>query len=282
MKTYKVLDHGSVTLIDSMGSDKDVEDAARQSYGKGTRSTSDTRNLIRYLLRHKHMTPFEMAVCKFQIVIPMDCWRQFIRHRTASVNEYSTRYSEAIDYRQETQPHEWRKQATDNKQGSGEFIDSHLGMQLTSDETIFHLQAQELYHKRLMTGVAREQARKDLTLSTYTQVVWQCNLRNILHFLSLRCEEHAQLEIRKYANVMAGIVKELFPITFEAWYDYDFKSIEFSRKERDVLYDYLSSNAIVVTDMGKREKEEFKEKVDFIKLKSQYTFDTDPQFILGD
>lgn len=234
-KYFKVLDDGFIALKAVMGGDEDVEQAARVSYGKGTRKVSETRGLIRYLMRHRHTTPFEMVEFKFHVRVPMDCWRQWIRHRTASVNEYSTRYSEAIDSQQTTRPDEWRSQSTNNKQGSGDFLDELIGRQLCQQEDSFHEHAKTLYQNRLESGVAREQARKDLPLSTYTEAYWKCDLKNILNFLSLRCDSHAQLEIRQYANVMAGIVKECCPLTFEAWYDYAFQASNFTRLDKLVL-----------------------------------------------
>src|ERR1700752_2998921 len=133
-KTFPVLDDGSVCLIDCMGDDAAVVQAARVSYGEGTKRVSDDRTLIRYLMRHRHTTPFEMAELKFLVRVPMDCWRQWIRHRTASVNEYSTRYSVAIDSTQSTLPNEWRTQAEQNRQGSGAPLPADLGEQLTEDE----------------------------------------------------------------------------------------------------------------------------------------------------
>lgn len=225
-----VLDDGHVALVDVMGDDSSVVDAARVSYGKGTHTTSDDRTLIRYLMRHRHTTPFEMAEVKFRVRVPMDCWRQWIRHRTANVNEYSTRYSEAIDSQQSTEPEMWRLQSKSNKQGSeegslvwpDEVQDGYgnPGQFLSAREAGFHARAREIYEERLRSGVAREQARKDLPLSTYTESYWKCDLHNIFHFLSLRLDSHAQQEIRAYAQAMWAFVKVLFPICAEAFEDY--------------------------------------------------------------
>jgi len=155
-KKFPVLDDGFVCLVDAMGDDQAVVQAARVSYGEGTRKVSDDRGLIRYLLRHRHTTPFEMAEIKFLVRVPMDCWRQWIRHRTANVNEYSTRYSLAIDATQTTRPQEWRTQAASNRQGSGEPLDEKLGAELTAQETQFQAEARKLYEARIAAGVARE------------------------------------------------------------------------------------------------------------------------------
>src|SRR5690242_7146820 len=199
---FPVLDDGFVCLVDVMGDDQAVVQAARVSYGEGTRKVSDDRGLIRYLLRHRHTTPFEMVEIKFLVRVPMDAWRQWIRHRTANVNEYSTRYSVAIDAAQRTSPSQWRLQSADNRQGSAGFLPQSQGEALTRGETELQDLARRTYDARLAAGVAREQARKDLPLSTYTEAYWKVDLHNLLHFLRLRMDDHAQQEIREYAEVM--------------------------------------------------------------------------------
>jgi flavin-dependent thymidylate synthase len=181
-KKFPVLNDGFVCLVDVMGDDSSVVQAARVSYGEGTKKVSDDRTLIRYLLRHRHTTPFEMAEIKFLVRVPMDCWRQWIRHRTANVNEYSTRYSLAIDATQATPPGEWRTQAESNRQGSGDPLPTDLGEQLTASEREFQENARKLYQHRIDAGVAREQARKDLPLCTYTEAYWKIDLHNLLQF----------------------------------------------------------------------------------------------------
>src|SRR3954451_11369886 len=155
-KKFPVLDDGFVCLVDVMGDDQAVVQAARVSYGQGTRRVSDDRGLIPYLLRHRHTTPFEMAEVKLLVRVPMDCWRQWIRHRTANVNEYSTRYSLAIDAMQTTPADQWRSQATSNRQGSEGLMDAALGAGLSAAEHEFHQQARQLYNRRIEQGVARE------------------------------------------------------------------------------------------------------------------------------
>jgi thymidylate synthase (FAD) len=242
-KKFPVLNDGFVCLVDCMGDDGAVVQAARVSYGAGTRKVSDDRTLIRYLLRHRHTTPFEMAEIKLLVRVPMDCWRQWIRHRTASVNEYSTRYSIAIDSMQSTLPEEWRTQSASNRQGSGDLLPPDVGVQLTEGESEFQAAAENLYKARLEQGVAREQARKDLPLSTYTEAYWKIDLHNLLHFLALRMDEHAQLEIRQYAQTIGEqILQPLFPLVWEAFQDYRMQAMFLTRLDIGVL-ERLSANA---------------------------------------
>jgi thymidylate synthase (FAD) len=236
-KKFPVLDDGFVCLVDVMGDDQSVVQAARVSYGEGTRKVSDDRGLVRYLMRHRHSTPFEMAEIKLLVRLPMDCWRQWIRHRTANVNEYSTRYSLAIDATQTTQPDQWRSQAATNRQGSGDLLSEKLGMDLTAAETEFQVAARKLYQERIAAGVAREQARKDLPLSTYTEAYWKIDLHNLLHFLALRMDAHAQLEIRNYATTIGQqILQPLFPLVWEAFVDYRLEAMQLTRLERELIF----------------------------------------------
>jgi thymidylate synthase (FAD) len=239
---------------------------------------AEDRHLTRYLMNHEHTTPFEMVTVKFMVQVPMDCWRQWIRHRTASVNEYSTRYMEALDFFQVTDPSEWRLQSTDNKQGSSGFLtqwpegwelvrggegedlydeyyrvnneldmsfeldfkDQSPGQILSRLEKNTNSYSENTYKTRLALGIAKEQARKDLPLSTYTRAYWQCNLRNIFHFLRLRMDSHAQLEIRSFANSMFEIIKQLCPVACEAFEDYVLHAKKFSRMEMEVLKEAIS------------------------------------------
>lgn len=309
-KKYPVLNDGFICLVDVMGNDSSIVQAARVSYGKDEREgkqellrlaaqeyykkevqdviedplrkktfisfrsdlvqdivlswewdpvaekalkelteiyhvkqrgqADKDRNLIRYLLNHSHTTPFEMVEFKFLVRVPMDCWRQWIRHRTANVNEYSTRYTEAIDSCQTTSPQEWRLQATDNKQGSSGFLDENNGLLFTLAEQDLHKFSRETYEARLKAGIAKEQARKDLPLSTYTEAYWKCDLWNIFNFLRLRMDSHAQYEIRMYANAMAEIVKQVVPVAWEAFEDYVLYAKKFSRMEMGVLKKYIN------------------------------------------
>lgn len=232
----KVLDDGFVRVVDYMGSDESIVQAARVSYGKGTRQVQEDRGLIRYLLRHSHSTPFEMCEIKLHVRVPMDCWRQWIRHRTANVNEYSTRYSLAIDAAQETAPTEWRQQSKDNKQGSEGFFDAERGALFSAQERDLQDRARKVYAERVEAGIAREQARKDLPLSTYTEAYWKVDLHNLLHFLALRMDQHAQFEIRSYANVIGNdIVSRWCPLAWEAFLDYRMNASSLSRLEIEII-----------------------------------------------
>jgi thymidylate synthase (FAD) len=233
---FKVLDDGFVRVVDYMGSDESIVQAARVSYGKGTKKLNEDRGLIRYLMRHSHTTPFEMSEIKFHVRVPMDCWRQWIRHRTANVNEYSTRYSVAIDSAQRTDKEMWRNQSAVNKQGSAEFLDKKVGEQLSKKEKEIHKQIREIYEERINFGVAREQARKDLPLSTYTEAYWKIDLHNLFHFLALRMDAHAQYEIRSYAAVIGNeIVSKWCPLAWEAFLDYRLSSVSFSKIELEII-----------------------------------------------
>jgi thymidylate synthase (FAD) len=232
----RVLDGGFVRVVDYMGSDQSIVQAARVSYGAGTKKVQEDRALIRYLLRHAHTTPFEMCEIKLHVRVPMDCWRQWIRHRTANVNEYSTRYSVAIDAAQRTTPEQWRAQGALNKQGSAGFVDPVVGQALTNRERELQDLSREIYEERLRDGVAREQARKDLPLSTYTEAYWKIDLHNLLHFLRLRMDSHAQLEIRQYADVIGHeIVAKWCPDAWQAFLDYQFHSVHLSRLEAPLM-----------------------------------------------
>lgn len=278
-KYFNVLDNGFIGLIDTMGDDESIEQAARVSYQKGTRKTSDITNLIRYLIRHKHLTPLEMVEFKFHVKCPIFVMRQWIRHRTASVNEESGRYSIIKEEFYSPKHEQYGLQSPNNKQGrSEELISEPLYNLFSAGQEFNRKQVSAHYNSMLNAGVSRELARIDLPLSTYTHFFWKCNLRNLLHFLSLRCDLHAQYEIRQYANIMAGFVKELCPIAFSGWYDYDFKAATFTRLDRELLsklqstesvgdsfigskrYFSLSEEIGLEIGMTKREIEEFHEK----------------------
>jgi thymidylate synthase (FAD) len=232
----RVLDDGFVRLIDYMGDDAAVVQAARVSYGAGTKRLQDDRGLIRYLMRHSHTTPFEMCEVKLHVRVPMDTWRQWIRHRTANVNEYSTRYSVAIDAAQRTPPNEWRRQSSDNKQGSDGLLSTKDGEALSASEEEIQGAARRVYEARLKVGVAREQARKDLPLSTYTEAYWKIDLHNLLHFLDLRVDPRAQTEIRQYAIAIGDyIVSKWVPLVWEAFIDFQRQGMLLSRIEQEII-----------------------------------------------
>jgi len=239
---FYVLDNGFVRVIDYMGDDDAVVQAARVSYGAGTKRVHGDRGLIRYLMRHSHTTPFEMCEIKLHVRVPMDSWRQWIRHRTANVNEYSTRYSVAIDATQRTAPDEWRTQSTAIRQGSTGHLPPALGKRLSAAEQQLQKKARDVYEARLAAGVAREQARKDLPLSTYTEAYWKIDLHNLLHFINLRMDVHAQQEIRAYATVIGeGIVAKWVPVVWEAFLDYRRHAVQLSRMEAEIIGALISN-----------------------------------------
>lgn len=225
-REFPVGPDGFVRAVDYMGTDHSVVRAARISYGAGTRRKQKDKTLLRYLMRHHHTTPFEQATITLHVRAPMDVWRQWIRHRTMSVNEYSTRYSEAIDAMARTAPSEWRRQSEDNRQGSGGRVDHETGLMLTEKETFIQTVSLAVYKERIEAGVAREQARKDLPLSTYTEAYIQWDLHNLLHFLELRMDDHAQQEIREFATTIATrIVRPWVPVIWEAFEDYRINAV---------------------------------------------------------
>jgi thymidylate synthase (FAD) len=217
----RVLDAGFVMVVATMGDDSSIVQAARVSYGVGLKTPEEDKKLIFYLMEHRHTSPFEMCEIKLHVKVPMDCWRQWTRHRTANISEVSTRYTELTNQDfQKTDPSRWRKQSTKNKQGSEDFLPVEVGSSLSRAEVEFHVAAFQLYRERIEAGVAREQARKDLPLCTYTEAYWKIDLHNLLHFLELRMHPSAQYEIRQYANVIGEIVAAWCPITWEAFKKY--------------------------------------------------------------
>jgi thymidylate synthase (FAD) len=245
---FPVLDHGFVSLIDYMGSDESIEQAARVSYGFGTRKTSATRGLIRYLRRHRHTTPSEMVELKFHCAMPMFIARQWIRHRTASVNEYSGRYSlmPLLFYRPEYE--QFAVQSEANRQGR----EGQPAPPATYEKAVqrwdeLRRAAADTYGWLVAEEVARELARIDLPLSTYTQWYWKIDLHNLFHFLSLRADPHAQWEIRAYAEVMAGMLKRVAPLSYEAWLDYEFCGAHMSHGELQALRELLEAEETSVS-----------------------------------
>ncbi len=233
---FPVLDHGFVALVDYMGSDACIERAARVSYGFGTRKTSQTRGLLRYLRRHQHTTPSEMVELKFHCCMPMFVARQWIRHRTASVNEYSGRYSLMPMLFYTPAPEELMTQSDANRQGrSGQAIPAGAYAEAVQRWEAVRAAARESYEWLTGHDVARELARIDLPLSTYTQWYWKIDLHNLMHFLRLRVDRHAQWEIQQYARVMAGMLQRVAPLSYEAWIDYDVCGARLSRGELELL-----------------------------------------------
>ncbi|HWP67319.1 MAG TPA: FAD-dependent thymidylate synthase [Candidatus Limnocylindria bacterium] len=272
---FPALDHGFVALVDYMGSDEDVERAARVSYGYGTRRSQETRGLIRYLRRHRHTTPSEMVELKFHCAMPMFVARQWIRHRMSSVNEYSGRYSLIPQLFYLPAAEHLQAQSQTNRQGRGGAALTALHPQAVERWTRLREQAAATYEWLVGEDVARELARIDLPLSTYTQWYWKIDLHNLFHFLSLRADPHAQYEIRVYARLIAGMVKRVAPLSFEAWFDYEYGGAHLSRAELAALRTLvgvagedlvgtakrLSAAELVALGLAKREADELREKL---------------------
>ncbi len=272
---FPALDNGFISLVDYMGTDEAIEQAARVSYGYGTRKTSETRGLIRYLRRHKHTTPSEMVELKFHCCMPIFVARQWIRHRTASVNEQSGRYSllPMVFYTPDAE--HMQTQSKTNKQGqSGSVVDPALHSWAVAHWNAGREAASQLYSDLNANDVARELARIDLPLSTYTQWYWKIDLHNLLHFLTLRVDSHAQYEIRVFGEIMAGMLKRVAPLSYEAWIDYDVCGARMSRAEMEVLGSVCESlgnrvlaDGLITTNMfseagmNDREIEEFISKI---------------------
>jgi thymidylate synthase (FAD) len=240
-KYFPVLDHGFVSLVDYMGTDDDIERAARVSYGYGTRKRSQTRGLIRYLRRHKHTTPSEMVELKFHCCMPIFVARQWIRHRTANVNELSGRYSLIPMLFYSPPAEQLQKQSRKNNQGrSGDALEAAQVAEAERRWREIRAGAAGAYEWLTSQDVARELARIDLPLSTYTQWYWKIDLHNLLHFLTLRVDRHAQWEIRVFGQVMAGMLKRVAPLSYEAWIDYDVCGGHLSRHELEILRGVLA------------------------------------------
>ena len=268
----KIHDLGFVKLLDVMGSDEEVENAARISYGKGTRKVSQTRNLIRYLMRHKHTSPFEMCEVKFHIKLPIFIMRQLVRHRMANLNEYSGRYSIMSDEFYLPEADYLQKQSTTNNQGREKPIPQ-TGLLQFEFNRIYD-GAQIAYENLLNFELTKELARAVLPVANYTECIWKIDLHNFFHFVKLRADKHAQREIQDYANAMYELVKPKFPLCCEAFEDYNRDAVTFSKQEMDVvreLLEYADTKAALagmsIEDgtlerrLSKRERTEFLEKI---------------------
>lgn len=252
-----LLDHGFVGLIDVMGSDAAIDQAARCSYGKGTRSSSDMRGLIRYLIRHWHTSPIEMVELKFHIKMPIFVMRQHVRHRTANLNEYSGRYSEMTDEMYVPTLDRFQGQHADNKQASGDRLDIAVAQEMHSSMCDVFEQSYDSYQRAIQGGLAREIARIQLPVSNYTELYWKIDLKNFLHYVFLRDDAHAQKEIQVYAEAMYNLVKPHVPITCEAFEDYWSMSntARFSRMELALLARLVDkSRWIDLVDQQRTEK----------------------------
>jgi thymidylate synthase (FAD) len=241
---FPVLDHGFVSLVDYMGTDECIERAARVSYGYGTRKQSLTRGLLRYLRRHKHTTPSEMVELKFHCCMPIFVARQWIRHRTANVNEYSGRYSLIPMLFYTPDDAQLQTQSRKNNQGrSGQAVAASVHDEAVRRWQEIRRASTEAYEWLTGAEVARELARIDLPLSTYTQWYWKIDLHNLLHFLTLRVDTHAQWEIQAFGQVMAGMLQRVAPLSYEAWIDYDVRGAHVSRMELDALRSLVAADA---------------------------------------
>ncbi len=268
----KVLDHGFVRVVDYMGNDDAIVQAARVSYGRGTKKTSQDKGLIAYLMRHQHTTPFEMCEIKFHIKLPIFIARQWIRHRTASVNEYSARYSILDKEFYLPDPSHISAQSIDNKQGRGDVLsaeESRKVLDILREDSIncynnyIHLLNIDEKTGEVLDsskfGIARELARMNLTLNFYTQWYWKIDLHNLLHFLKLRADSHAQYEIRAYADVLLDIVKNWVPNAYEAFLKYKKDSVNLSVMAKEVIKRIIRGEEVTQesSNMSKREWSEF-------------------------
>jgi len=270
MKIHK---HGFVKLLEVMGNDEEVENAARISYGEGTRKVNQTRNLIRYLMRHKHTSPFEMCEVKFHIKLPIFVMRQLVRHRTANINEYSGRYSLMSDEFYLPAEADVQEQSETNNQGRGQDLDQENKILVLSRMVATTDQAKECYRQIAnptlldgfyegFKGIAREIARTVLPVSNYTECIWKIDLHNFFHFAKLRMDAHAQKEIQDYASAMYELVKPHFPICCEAFEDYILNSKTFSAKEMRIIKENLNGSWVMAKyGLSERESKEFLEKL---------------------
>ncbi len=251
-----LLDHGFVRVVDYMGDDSAIVQAARVSYGRGTKKVLQDRGLIRYLLRHRHTTPFEMCEIKLHVKLPIFVARQWIRHRTANVNEYSARYSILDREFYLPRPEDLALQSESNRQGRGERLSEQQAADVLE---LLRRDSEQTYesYEHLMNdvGLARELARIDLTLNYYTQWYWKIDLHNLLHFLSLRMDRHAQLEIRVYADAIAEFVKDWVPATWEAFEDYRLGGAFLSKQALQVVRDQLDGQDVSQPSSGLSKRE---------------------------
>ena len=272
------LDHGFVRVVDYMGDDTSIVQSARVSYGKGTKKVSTDSGLIKYLMRHWHSTPFEMCEIKYHVKLPIFIARQWIRHRTANVNEYSARYSILDKEFYLPSPENLAAQSQVNRQGRGEILKGEKAEKVLdllkndAEQTYDHYQMMlnERYDGSIIDensiGLARELARMNLTLNTYTQWYWKTDLLNLMNFLRLRVDHHAQYEIRAYADVMLDTLRKWVPITFDAFMDYRVGGTEVSKKGKNVLKKLINGEKPTIDNSG-LSKREWNELMDSFDLK---------------
>ena len=262
-----VLDHGFVRVVDYMGDDTSIVQSARVSYGKGTKKVSTDSGLIKYLMRHRHSTPFEMCEIKYHIKLPIFIARQWIRHRTANVNEYSARYSIMDKEFYVPERKNLAAQSTNNRQGRGELINGkqadNILKILKEDAERNYQHYEEMLNEKYdgsiiddkKQGLARELARMNLTLNSYTQWYWKTDLLNLLNFLALRADSHAQFEIREYADVMLNTVKKWVPTTYDAFIDYRVGGMELSAKGKIVIQKMIKGEKCDIESSGLSKRE---------------------------
>ncbi len=266
-KALPVLDHGFVRVVDYMGTDSAIVQAARVSYGAGTKKVNEDAGLINYLLRHRHTTPFEMCEIKFHIKLPIFIARQWIRHRTANVNEYSGRYSIMDKEFYIPAPEHLAAQSESNRQGRGATLEGEQAARvleiLKADSVNAYAHYEEMMNcdeagnvfDENKSGLARELARMNLPVNFYTQWYWKIDLHNLMHFLSLRADSHAQYEIRAYANVMLDVLKAWVPITYGAFMDYRVGGAQFSAKGLDVVKRLIGGEKVTQEQSGMSKRE---------------------------
>ncbi|MDA9598803.1 FAD-dependent thymidylate synthase, partial [Candidatus Pelagibacter sp.] len=262
-----VLDHGFVRVVDYMGNDSSIVQAARVSYGKGTKKVNTDSGLIKYLMRHWHSTPFEMCEIKYHIKLPIFIARQWIRHRTANVNEYSARYSILDKEFYLPEQENLAAQSQSNRQGRGDTLKGEQALKVLNllkndaEQTYnnYEFMLNERYDGSVINekevGLARELARMNLTLNTYTQWYWKTDLLNLMNFLRLRADHHAQYEIRAYAEVMLNTLKKWVPITYEAFMDYRVGGTEVSAKGKVIIQKLIKGENVDVENSGLSKRE---------------------------
>ncbi|KRW94017.1 FAD-dependent thymidylate synthase [Paracoccus sp. PXZ] len=253
-QAHEVLDHGLVRVIDYMGDDAAITQAARVSYGRGTKSVSNDEGLIRYLMRHWHSTPFEMCEVKFHVKLPVFVARQWIRHRTANVNEYSARYSILDREFYIPAPEHLAAQSTVNNQGRGQVLEGDEAARVLDLLREDAMRSYDHYEQMLsqdgQQGLARELARMNLPANIYTQWYWKVDLHNLFHFLRLRADAHAQYEIRAYAETMCGIVRDWVPFAYAAFEDYRLGGVQLSAKGVEALKRRLAGETVTQENSG--------------------------------
>ncbi len=279
-EALSVLDHGFIRVVDYMGNDTSIVQAARVSYGKGTKKVNTDAGLIKYLMRHWHSTPFEMCEIKYHVKLPIFIARQWIRHRTANVNEYSARYSILDKEFYLPAPEHLAAQSKSNRQGRGDIVEGDQAKEvldlLKKDAEQTYKNYEEMLNERYdgsvidekKSGLARELARMNLTLNTYTQWYWKTDLLNLMNFLRLRADDHAQYEIRAYADVMLDTLKKWVPTTYEAFMDYRVGGTEVSSKGKTVIQKLIKGEKVSIDESG-LSKREWNELMEAFNLKDK-------------